>query len=127
MSEPVAEGLDLALGESRVMPPRGRRVDEEASAFPPRLRRANRARRKSAPAVRGDVVQHTLDTVGAERTFVATDSRVLGVRRQITVTQLAVGPQFEHLPRRLAALAANELVPAFTRPQHRTSTLSVGG
>jgi hypothetical protein len=90
------EGLDLLESVRRVPPPLGGWIMGEADAGPPGVFRSDRSRDEPAAAVGTDVSQDPIDTVGAERAFVAADPRLGGLRRQIPVTELAVGSKVEH-------------------------------
>ena len=62
---------------------------------PPFPRRADRPRRKTAAAVRADIVQPGLDAVRAERAFVGADPRFRRIRRQVLVAIFAVRPELQ--------------------------------
>src|SRR5438045_6339721 len=59
-------------------------------------RGADGSRDKAAAAIRTYVRQDSLDTFGAKRAFIATDTRIRGVGRQRLVAVLARRSQFEH-------------------------------
>lgn len=59
-------------------------------------RGADRARHKAARAIGADVLQHTLNAVGTKGAFVTAYPRLCGVRRQVFVTHLAIGSEFQH-------------------------------
>ena len=62
---------------------------------PPFGRGPDRPRRKTAAAVRADIVQLVLDAIRAERAFIGTDPRVRRVRRQVLVAIFAVRPELQ--------------------------------
>lgn len=62
----------------------------QADARAPVLLRPDRARHKSPRAIGTDVLQDNINADGAERAFIAANSCVQGMRRQILVTHLTV-------------------------------------
>jgi hypothetical protein len=96
-------GRGGALGEREAGTPLGCRPD--------------RPRREAAAAVGTDVVELTLDAVGAERALVAADARVDRSWGQVLVAELAVGTQLQRhdSPRvveRLTGVVEPRAVPA---------------
>ena len=67
----------------------------DAHAGPPLGRGPDRPRRKTAAAVRADIVQLVVDAIRAERAFVGTDPRVRRIRRQVLVAIFAVRPELQ--------------------------------
>ena len=57
---------------------------------------ADRPGDKATCAIRADVVQHSINAVGAEGALVAANPRLGGGWRQVFVTHLAVRTQFQH-------------------------------
>ena len=73
------------------------------------VRGPDRPRRKTAAAVRADIVQFVLDAIRAERAFIGADPRFRRVRRQVLVAIFAVRPELQRHGR-LVALSAKRII-----------------
>lgn len=65
-------------------------------ARPVRTLGSDRAWREPASAGGTDIVKNGLNAVGAIGTFIGTDARILGIRRQILVAPFAIRSKFKH-------------------------------
>ena len=86
---------DIFDTEFQVHPLVRRRLLDDAHARPPLLRRPDRPRRKTAAAVRADIVKLGLDAIRAERAFIGADPRLRRIRRQVLVAIFAVRPKLQ--------------------------------
>src|SRR5262245_18312587 len=73
-----------------------RRILSQIILAVPILRRSNRSGNEAAATIGTDVVQHVFYTSCAERTFIGTDARIAGIRRQCLVAVFASRSKFQH-------------------------------
>jgi PAS domain-containing protein len=86
---------DIVMTKRQMDPLGRRRVFSGRYARPPFGCRPDRARDKTAAAVRAHIVQPLLGAVRAERALIAADARFRGIRRQIPVAIFAVRSQLQ--------------------------------
>lgn len=71
-------------------------VEAELETLPPGPPRPCRSWHEVAAAGRADIAENAVRTVGAVGAFIAANACVRCIGRQVSITPLAVRPQFEH-------------------------------